>query len=134
MKSTTDETEALRETVREAHEAIQDLTRLIREAREVTASIRVAAAITVENRIGDAISDGLAGYRETIAEQTKKATDTVVARFENIEKTLLGETAAQRAKNQPSITEISEVWQEAIGLARAKRDLPVTVESKYLPD
>jgi predicted transcriptional regulator len=135
LKTTAEETEALREVVRQAHEAIQDMTRLIREAREITAKIRVAAAITVDDRIGDAITDGLAEYHDTIVDQIKKASDTVIHRFETIEQTLLGETAEQRARNQPTLAEISEVWREAIGLVRTKqREVDVTIESKYLKD
>lgn len=102
------EVEELREVVREAHGAIKDLTRLIKEAREVIEDIETTAAREVGARISRAIEIGLESYKDTIITATESASEAVYARFDGLAAMLLGETKGQRRKHGASLAELIE--------------------------
>lgn len=103
-----EEVEALRAVVREAHEAIQDLNRAIRQGRKVVIDIEEAAGGDVAQRINEAVRIGLESYSETIRVATEQATDAVYERFDTISKMLLGEDRAARRKHGASLPELAE--------------------------
>lgn len=83
---------------REAHENIQDLRALIREAREHKAEVEkmVSDSIesmhqTVDELIGRTVADGLDAYNKRIMEAMEESADAVQARFDSLANILLGE-------------------------------------------
>lgn len=110
-----EEAEALREVVREAHAAIKDMTRVLREMRDVRAEIEAAAAKAFGDHMQEQVAAGLAEYRASIDAAIESATTAVYARFDTIADLMLGESAAQRRKGETPLIEHAQRIAEARG-------------------
>jgi len=73
-----------RAATREAHEATQAWRQAEKDARRVLAEVQAASKKRVDDLIGEAIAEGLAGYADTIQQATKQAHDHVQDQFDKL--------------------------------------------------
>lgn len=102
MSDITKDIERLVELNREAHEAIKDLSRLLKEAKEYQRGVQTLIdssikdiKVTVDEIIGDVVEVGLAAYEQKIMEAIDGATDRIYARFDSLGDIILGEMTPQ---------------------------------------
>lgn len=107
MSDTAEEIKALKEATREAHEAIQSLRDVIKEARAVKSEIEVLAIDIFDKKIHAQVRVGLEDYRNSIDTAIENATAAVYDRFNKITDILLGETKKSKARGD-SLQQLAE--------------------------
>lgn len=105
MKDLDEEHEALKQTVREAHEAIKDLNRLIKEGKDVMEKILAASTFAVNEGMAKAIEAGLGGYQDALMVAIEDAEKGVYRRFDTLASILLGEDKVSKKRGLPSLVE-----------------------------
>ena len=117
----------LRELIRQAHEVVKDLRAATREAKDVRGSLPAAAKKAVEDQISAEVAAGLESYNAALTKAVEDGTKAVYARFDTIEKMLLGEDAHSVRAGRPSVPQL-------IGMiAEAEGDVPAAVRQAMLP-
>lgn len=94
-KTPEEEVEALRSATREAHEAIADMTRLVREMRALHTQVQEAAGVVFTERMEHHVAEGLTALSTSMAKGIEDATAAVYRRFDTITSILLGEGHGQ---------------------------------------
>lgn len=105
-KTPAEEAEELRGLVSEAHEAMRDLTRIMREMRALRDEMETLVKTRFEEQMADAVSAGLESYKSSLDKAIGAATDATFARFDTIADELLGEGWRHRKQGDPSLTEM----------------------------
>ena len=92
----------VRGAIREAHEVIKDLNAAIKRAEKVAEQIAEVAAMSVSDRLDEAVAVGLASYRAAIDTAIENATEAVFKRFDTLGELLLSKPlmVAIEANNQ----------------------------------
>lgn len=106
MTKQNDEVAELREATREAHEAMSDMKRLMKEVREVIGELRAAAHVEVDEMITEEVRKGLDAYKAVLDKAIETATESVYARFDKIGDLILGEDSLTKKKGLPSIEDM----------------------------
>lgn len=96
----------LRAVIREAHETIKDMERLLAKMEKVKVEIEDAVVRAFDEQISEAVQSGLAGYRDAITGAIDTATESVFERFNKLSATLLGETVRARKKGLPDVPQL----------------------------
>lgn len=91
MKTTEEETEQLRIVVREAHEAIKDMTGLLRQMEQAKQDLEVVSRRVFEDQMAEQVSAGLQEYKTSLDKHIELATQKVYERFDRLADILLGE-------------------------------------------
>jgi hypothetical protein len=91
-KRTFDEVEDLRVATRAAHEAIQDLRAVMREAEQIKLEVITAASMAVTEGLSLAIRSGMDTYQRAISEAMEEAVTGIHKRFDTIADQLVGAT------------------------------------------
>jgi len=109
--------EELRETVREAHGALNDLERVVKEAKELRATLPKRTEELIEESIGI----GLIKYHAALVTAIDNASDAVFKRFQELSDRLLGKDKSNRGK--PTLEElvITDKTLDMLGLHKKDR-------------
>jgi hypothetical protein len=102
----------LRGLLTEGHGLVQDLTRLLREAREVRRNLPEA----VNERIGAAVDTGLTEYKDTLGKAIEDATDAVYRRFDTLAAICMGEDPKSVRDGKTSVPDLLRDYIAAKGL------------------
>jgi hypothetical protein len=99
----------LRELIRDAHGAVRDLRTVMKEYRELRASIPKLVSDEY-NRIAVAqVEEGLEEWKQALERSLQFTADAVDARFQGIVDLLVGEDKKTKAAGLPSIAELVRV-------------------------
>ncbi len=99
-----DEVSALREATREAHEAIKDLTRLLRESQTARSDLQNAIAYLTHERIEKEISSQILEMAERLKVLMSESVDTVLKQFARLERLVLGD---ERDRTKPTLMQVA---------------------------
>jgi hypothetical protein len=100
------EIEELREVVREAHAAIKDLSRLLRESKEERGFIDVYMGEQFTDRVDEIITEGLTRYQGQLEAAIEEGERAVLDRFEAMGNVLLGEDWRTRVEGKKSLPDL----------------------------
>jgi hypothetical protein len=106
----------LRELLTEGHGLIKDLTRLLREARQVRDTLPAAVTEAAAEKIGTAVDAGLAEYKAALATAIDEATATVFKRFDTLTAICLGEDPKSVRTGVTSVPDLLRDYIAAKGL------------------
>jgi hypothetical protein len=120
---------ALRDLIRQAHEATRDLRAALREAQAMRDSLPAAAEKAVSEKFTAEVEAGLASFHDALGKAIEDGTQAVFRRFDTIEKLLLGEDERSVRAGKPSIPSMIETIATAEGnvpaaLRRTRRLTP----------
>jgi hypothetical protein len=96
----------LRELIRQAHEATQDLRAAMKEAAALRDSLPAAAEQAVSEKFRAEVESGLVSFHDALGKAIEDATAAVYRRFDTIEKLLLGEDDKSARAGKPSIPQM----------------------------
>ena len=111
--STEDDLLALKEATREAHEALQDLRAVVKEAKAIKGTLRDEAIEALANGVRDIVAAGLGSYAKMITGAIDDAVDRVNKRFDTLADVLMGEDKRTRRRGEPSLLELAEAHRDA---------------------
>lgn len=103
--TTEEETAALREATRQAHEVLGDLRRAIKDGERL---VKEAADVAIKERFEPVVAQGLKEFGDALGVAIEESTQAVFARFDQITDTLLGEDKASRRRGKPSIPDLAD--------------------------
>lgn len=106
--TTNDEIAALKAATRQAHETIQELRTVIREARDLLNQLGPAAEAAVDEHLAPVVEKSLEDWAEHSTKFINQAEERINARFDQIADILLGETKRDRRRGEPTLSEYAE--------------------------
>lgn len=109
------EVEDLKAVIREAHECIKDLSRLLKESREERGFVDAYLDERFAEKVDEVVTEGLVKYERTLSHEIALAEDAIFKRFEELVKIMLQNpvTVEMVSGDRPSIAEMVAKWQSA---------------------
>ena len=102
----------LRELITEGHGLVQDLTRLLREARQLRDNLPEAVIARIDN----AVAAGLRDYQDALGIAIDKATDATYKRFDVLSAICLGQDPRSVRTGVTSVPDLLRDYIAAKGL------------------
>ena len=102
----------LRELITEGHGLVKDLTRLLREARQLRDNLPEAVVARIDN----AVATGLREYQDALGVAIDKATDATYKRFDVLSAICLGEDPQSVRTGVTSVPDLLRDYIAAKGL------------------
>lgn len=99
-----DEVTALREATREAHEAIKDLSRLLRESQKARAELQTAIADLTHERIEQETACQILAMADRLKVFMDESVDHVLKQFARLERLVLGD---ERNRTRPTLMQVA---------------------------
>lgn len=102
----------LKEATREAHMAIKDLTKLMKEFRQLRDELQAELQKSVDEQIQPVIKASLQDWSDQTVTFINQAEERINARFDTVADILLAESREDKRKGRPSLTELAKKVKE----------------------
>jgi len=116
---------ALKKYTREAHETIQDLKSVVREARQVVIEIQKAAAVSVDERLQPILIAQINAIQEATLVAIAESEGRIEGRFDQMAAVMLGEDRKSVREGRLSLPQMAE----NIGALRRGEELPHDIDA-----